>query len=82
VVVEAATLAAVAIVLSLPLGIALALVLVGGSGDTTGTPAPFAFPWAVLPILALMAAVVAAGAAYLPARRASRVDPIDVMRFE
>ena len=82
VVVEAATLATVAIVLSLPLGIALSLVLVGGSGDSTGTPAPFAFPWAVLPILALLAMVVAAGAAYLPAKRATRVDVIEVLRFE
>jgi putative ABC transport system permease protein len=82
VLIESLTLAAVAFALSVPLGMMQAALLTSatreqlGFGGGTNQPVTWLIP------IALLAAVVAGAAALLPARRASRVEIVDALRFE
>jgi putative ABC transport system permease protein len=82
VLVESATLVGVAFILSMPLGLALSRMIVRNSSGSSGYALPYVYPWAAVPLLAVLALVVAAVAAVAPARRASRLDPVAVLRFD
>jgi ABC-type antimicrobial peptide transport system permease subunit len=80
--VESVTLALAAFVLSIPLGMIQAQLLTRGSREQLGFGGGGSQPIAWLLPVGLLAAVVAAVAALLPARRASRVEIVDALRFE
>ena len=70
--------------LGLPLGTAimygLGLLHFKFPGTTQLTPMPIDWGWRQFAIAALFALIAAIGAAWLPARKASRVKPVDILR--
>lgn len=80
--VEAVTLAAIALVLSLPLAAAMGVSIVKAQRATLGASIDFAFPWMLVPPLAVGALVVAAVASAAPARRAGRLQVVEALRSE
>lgn len=79
--------------IGIPLGIGFGLLGIGvtfrllrpaleGSGLTLlpGVSMGLSFPWWILPLIVLLSAMTIAISAYIPARRASRVSPIDALR--
>jgi putative ABC transport system permease protein len=82
VLVESATLVTVAFVLSMPLGFVLSRMIVRDTSSSFGYELPYVYPWAAVPILAVLALIVGTVAAVAPARRAARLDPVAVLRFD
>jgi len=81
--VESLTLVAVAFVLALPLGVLLSQPVVGSAISLVGDVSiQYAFPWDLLPILAVGGIVAAVVSSWGPARRAVRVDPDEALRAE
>lgn len=80
--IESATLVGVAFVLSLVLGTVIARLIVDGAGALLGFHVSFVFPVWWVPILAVLGAGVALAASIAPARRASRLTPVEALRFE
>ena len=81
VVVESLTLAGGAALVAVPLGALLsALILKAVSAEIGGT-VDYVFAWSMVPVVILTAAVLGALAAWLPARRASRVEVVEALRF-
>ena len=79
---EAAVLVGTAFVLSLALGTLLARLLVDGVTSLVGFHVDFVFPWGWIPILGVLAVVIAFTAALAPARRAARLTPVEALRYE
>ncbi|MFL6206883.1 MAG: FtsX-like permease family protein, partial [Acidimicrobiales bacterium] len=80
---EALTLAATALVLALPLGLLVSHPLLETTRDQLGDlTVHYSVPWSVVPVMAVIAGLVAAGAAAWPARRAGLIDIDDTLRFE
>lgn len=79
---EAATLVLVAVALSIPLGGLLGWVAVRVAAESLGFTVGYQVPWALLPVLLVIALVVGALASLGPARRAARVDPVVALRFD
>ena len=82
VLVEAATLVLVAYVLALPLADVIGEVAVKGFGGGLGIEVVFAFPWVLVPLVAVLAAAVGFLASVGPARRAARLDVVAALRFD
>jgi putative ABC transport system permease protein len=82
VVIESLTLALAAFVLAVPLGMVQAHLLANGTRDQLGFGGGTTQPVLWLVPIGLLAVVVAATAAFLPARRAARVEIVDALRFE
>jgi ABC-type lipoprotein release transport system permease subunit len=82
IVVESAILTFAAFVLSLGLGGILSWMFNKGAAEQVGFPVPFEFSWRTIPVLAVVAAVIAVVAAWAPARRAERLTPVEALRYE
>ena len=82
VLVESATMVAVAAVLAIPMGWLLSFALLGNTTDVLGIVVRYRQPWQMVPALSAVAAVVALLAALAPARRAARVEPTVALRFD
>jgi putative ABC transport system permease protein len=82
VLVESATLALVAYVLSLPLGWLLSTGIVVSQRSALGFTIDYVYAWPLLPVLILVAIIVAGVAALIPARRIGRLEIVDALRFE
>jgi putative ABC transport system permease protein len=82
VLVESITLALAAFVLSIPLGMIQAQLLTNGSREQLGFGGGGSQPVVWLVPVGVIATVVAALAALLPARRAAGVEIVDALRFE
>lgn len=80
--VEAAIMTFIALVLALPLTALLGLGLVAGQRATLGADASYRFPWSFVLPVGVAAIVLAALAASIPARRASRLEIVETLRFE
>lgn len=82
-IIESLTLVAVALVLALPLGIALSRPLLDTTREQLGDlTIHYETPWIIVPILAVVGAMVAVLAAIWPARRASQLEIDTALRFE
>jgi hypothetical protein len=82
VVTEALALTSAAFVLSVGLGFVLSRLLLRGDVVPAGLDGAHVFPWAAVPILASLAAVIALGASIAPSRRATRLTPVEALRYE
>ena len=82
VVMESASLAAIALAIGLPLGQLLSATLLRGAASALGFTAASTVPWGLLPIVVILTMAMAAVAAVAPARRAARLDPVAALRFE
>jgi ABC-type lipoprotein release transport system permease subunit len=82
VVTESGILTTAAFVLSLALGALLSWMFNKGTSAQVGFDVPFVFAWRTIPVLALLAAVIAFVAAFVPARRAERLTPVEALRYE
>ena len=82
VLVEAVTLAMVALALAVPLSAVLAAGIISGQRATLGFTVDFLFPWALVPILGLVTLLLAGLASLLPARRAGRMEIVTALRFD
>lgn len=82
VLVESVTLGLVAFVLSLPLGWFLSADAVTSMKDVMGFQVAYVYPAVWVPAVAAFGAVVAVVAALAPARRAARLQVVEVLRFE
>jgi len=51
-------------------------------GTSFGLSAQYTFPWMALPVVLIIALLVALGAAIAPARRAGRVQIVQALQFE
>ncbi|MFZ6004973.1 MAG: FtsX-like permease family protein [Actinomycetota bacterium] len=82
-IVEALTLVAVALVLAFPLGMLVSKPLLAVTLEQLGDiSVGYSVPWAIFPILLVIAAGAAVIAAAWPARRASRLEIDAALRFE
>lgn len=79
---EAATLVLVAFVLSVGLGLAITQVVVDSFSASLGFTVEFLWPWALVPLVLVVAVVGGVLAALAPARRAARLDPVVALRFD
>ncbi len=82
VVVESAVLTFVALIFSIALGFLLAWMFVKGASADIGFDVQLAFPWTLVPVLGLAASLIALLAAAVPARRASKLTPVEALRYE
>ena len=82
VLVEALTLALVAFVLAIPLAVVLASGIINGQRASLGITMDFVFPWAVVPVLLIVTAVLASLASLIPARRAGRLEIVHALRTD
>ncbi|MGH2686327.1 MAG: ABC transporter permease, partial [Actinomycetota bacterium] len=82
VLVEAVTLALVALALAIPLSAVLAAGIINGQRATLGFTVDFLFPWALVPVLGLVTLLLAGLASLLPARRAGRMEIVTALRFD
>jgi putative ABC transport system permease protein len=80
--VESITLAAGAALLAVPLGGLMAALVIKAFSAEIGATIPFAFAWSMVPIVAGTALLLGTLGAWLPARRAGRVDPVIALRFD
>lgn len=81
VLVEATTLALVAYLIALPLGWLLSTGLVVSQRAYLGT-ITYSFAWFLVPVLILVAVLVAAIASLVPARRIGRLQIVEALRFD
>jgi putative ABC transport system permease protein len=82
VLVEALTLAGVAIALAVPLSLELTAGIVRGQRATLGFSVEFQYPWATVVPVAALALLVAAAVSVRPARRASGIPIVEALRFD
>ncbi len=82
VIAESAILTMAAFVLSLLLGALLSWMFNQGTAVQIGFDVPFVFAWRTIPVLAVLSAVIAFVAAFVPARRAERLTPVEALRYE
>ena len=80
--VEVLVLVAIALIVAVVLSWLLARDIDGSSGAQFGFSDAPRYPWAWVPILAVLAGVAAVGASIVPARRASQVDPCEALRLD
>jgi putative ABC transport system permease protein len=80
---EALTLVGTALLLALPLGWLVSRPLLETTREQIGDlTVHYRIPWSVIPVMAVVASLVAVSAAAWPARRASRIDIDEALRFE
>ena len=79
--VESLTLAGGAALVAVPLGALLSALIVKAVSAEIGASVDYAFAWNMVPVVVVTAAVLGALAAWLPARRASRVEIVEALRF-
>jgi putative ABC transport system permease protein len=80
---EALVLVAVALILALPAGLLLSHPMLEMTrNQLSDLTVHHRMPWSVVPVMALVGAAVAVGAAAWPAGRASRIEIDDALRFE
>jgi putative ABC transport system permease protein len=82
VLVESVTMSLVAVVLAIPLGLLISSIFTSTAGASFGLSSQYTFPWLALPVILVIALVVALGAAIAPARRAGRVQIVQALQFE
>lgn len=81
-IVESMTLLFVAFVLSIPLGRVLSVLVVRSASAGLGSTLRYSYPWSLVPVTALLAAVLAIGAAVLPSRRAVELEIVEALRCD
>ncbi len=79
---EATTLTLTGLLLAAPLGAWLGWLITRGFTDGLGVQMHFRYPWYAIPTALALALLFAALASILPARRATRLDPVAALRFE
>jgi putative ABC transport system permease protein len=82
VLVESATLALVAYLISLPLGWLLSTGIVTSQRSALGFTIDYVYAWQLLPVLLLLAVIVAGIASLVPARRIGHLEIVDALRFD
>ena len=82
VIVESGILTTAAFVLSIALGGLLSWMFNQGTAAQVGFDVPLVFAWRTIPVLAVLSAVIAFVAAFVPARRAERLTPVEALRYE
>ena len=82
VLVEATTMATVALVLAVPLAALVSFGIIDAQRTAIAAGLDYVFPWVFVLPLGLVTVAVAALAAVLPARRAGRLEIVDALRFE
>ena len=82
VLVESITMTLVAVLIAIPLGLLLSTIFTASTGSSFGLSSQYTFPWLALPVVLIIALLVALGAAIAPARRAGRVQIVQALQFE
>ena len=78
---EAAFISVMGIICGATLGVLSAYFLATRSGAIAGTESPFAVPWTVLVVLALVPLAASGVAALIPAKRAASLRPSEALRL-
>ena len=78
---EAAFISVMGIICGATLGVLSAYFLATRSGAIAGTESPFAIPWAVLVVLAIVPLAASGLAALVPAKRAAALRPSEALRL-